>query len=344
MTAARHPDPARLGCDMAPPAGAISHRGWHRLADLAAEQHGLVTTGQAEEALSPRSLDRATARGHLIPYRYGVYLMAGAPRTEFQPIMAACLAGGPFVAASHRSAAILHEFPGIARPPDPEITIFGHCSRRLDEVVPHRSDFLDPRDLCAVRNIPTTSAARTIVDMGRYVTTFLQVRMLDHAKRRRLCTYEDVAECLLRIGGRGRPGSGRLLKAVERRIATGFDPGDSDLEAKVVAALRRHRLPAFVQQHQVVCGLRVFLIDIAWPEAQVGVEVKGDVHLDPSVADNDADRENLLRDAGWIIYDARPQTDLSVLAGQVRGAIRRQQLALFRTRNDDDLSGQWRRR
>ena len=296
-------------------------------------QHGLVTTKQALEAMSLRSLRRAIDRGLLIPFRYGVHLVAGVPRTEWQPLTAACLAVGPFVAASHRSAALLHEFPAIARPPDPEITVYGADSRRLTHVVGHRSDFLDPADQCRVRNIPATSPARTIVDMGRYVTSYLQVRMMDHAKRRRLCTYEDVAACLDRIGGRGRPGSGRLRIAVDRRIAKGFDPGDSGLEATVIAALHRRKVPPFVQQHQVVCGRHVYLIDIAWPDALVGIEVKGDVHLDPSVADNDADRENQLTAAGWRIFEARPTTDLRRLVDQVLGAIQRQQLALFRTRD-----------
>jgi very-short-patch-repair endonuclease len=291
---------------------------------VAARQHGLVTTAQAVEAMGLRSLRRTTNRGLLIPFRYGVHLVAGAPRTEWQPLMAACLAVGPFVAASHRSAALLHELPGVARPPDPEITVYGADSRRLDEVVGHRSDFLDPSDQCRVRNISCTSAARTIVDMGRYVTTYLQVRMLDNAKRRRLCTYEDVAECLDRIGGRGRPGSGRLRRAVDRRIAVGFDPGDSGLEANVIQALHRRHAPPFVQQHQVVCGSHVYLIDIAWPDAKVGIEVKGDVHLDPAVADNDADRENLLTAAGWQIYDARPATNITRLIDHVLGAIQRQ--------------------
>jgi very-short-patch-repair endonuclease len=310
----------------------------------AAEQHGLVTTKQALEDMSLRSLRREIDRGLLIPFRYGVHLVAGVPRTEWQPLMAACLAVGPFVAASHRSAALLHEFPAIARPPDPEITVYGADSRRLDHVVGHRSDFLDPADQCRVRNIPCTSAARTIVDMGRYVTTFLQVRMMDHAKRRRLCGYEDVAECLERIGGRGRPGSGRLRLAVDRRIARGFDPGDTELELTVIAALQRRKVPPFVQQHQVVCGSHVYLIDIAWPNACVGIEVKGDIHLDPSVADNDAERENLLTAAGWRIFEARRTTNLPRLIDQVLGAIQRQQLALFRTRDDEGPSGRWRRR
>jgi very-short-patch-repair endonuclease len=149
------------------------------------------------------------------------------------------------------------------------------------------------------------------------------IRAMDSAKRRRLCTYEDVAACLDRVGGPGRHGTRWLQAALPRRLAREVDSGDSGLEAKVQEALWRHRLPPFVLQHPVTCGARTFLIDIAWPPACVGIEVKGDVHLDPTVADNDADRENLLVDAGWTLYEARPSTDLEGLARRVSGRLRR---------------------
>lgn len=263
------------------------------------------------------------AANRLIPYRYGVYLLAGVPRTEWQPLMAACLAGGPFVAASHRSAALLHELPGVARPPGPEITVFGDGSLRLTGVVRHRSDLCHPVDLSSVRQIPTTSAARTLLDIGRYVSEYVLIRALDSAKRRRLCTYEEVAACLDRIGGPGRRGTRWLQAALPRRLAREIDAGDSGFEVRVATAMTVHRLPPFVQQHQVVCGTRVFLVDIAWPDARVGIEVKGAVHLDPAVADNDADRDNLLTAAGWTILDARPSTNLSALARQVSDLLRR---------------------
>jgi very-short-patch-repair endonuclease len=112
------------------------------------------------------------------------------------------------------------------------------------------------------------------------------------------------------------------LAALPRRLAREVDAGDSGLEVTVQEAMRRYRLPPFVLQYPVACGRRTFLIDIAWPEAQVGIEVKGDVHLDSSVADNDAVRENLLIDAGWTVYEARPTTDLAGLARQLSGRLR----------------------
>ena len=317
------PTPLHCGRDTACGGHAISrpHSPWEQIAAIASGQHGLVTTSQAREVVSRDTIRKWKNAGRLIPFRYGVYLLAGVPRTEWQPLMAACLAGGPFVAASHRSAAILHELPGVARPPEPEITIFGDGSLRLTEVVRHRSDLCHPSDLASVRGIPCTSAARTILDLGRYVTEYVLIRAMDSAKRRRLCTYEEVAACLDRIGGPGRHGTRWLQAALPRRLAREIDAGDSGLEVKVQEALWRRGLPPFVVQHPVTCGRRIFLIDIAWPAEQVGIEVKGDVHLDPTVADNDADRENLLRDAGWRIYEARPTTNLAALASHIQRAM-----------------------
>jgi very-short-patch-repair endonuclease len=258
-----------------------------------------------------------------MPFRYGVYLLAGVPRTEWQPLMAACLAGGPFVVASHRSAAVLHELPGVARPPEPEVTVFGDGSLRLTDVVRHRSDLCHPADLSSARGIPCTSPARTILDIGRYVSEHVLIRAMDSARRRRLCTYEDIAACLDRIGGPGRRGTRWLQAALPRRLAREIGAGDSGLEVKVQEALWRAGVPPFVLQHPVVCGAHVYLIDIAWPDANVGVEVKGDVHLDPAVAENDAERENLLTDAGWTIYEARPATNMYRLARQVSARLRR---------------------
>jgi very-short-patch-repair endonuclease len=326
MTAARLPDPTgECGRDLVPGGGTQSrpHSPWEQIAAIASTQQGLVSTKQVLSAISMRTLRRDIDRGRLVPYRHGLYLLAGVPRTEWQPLMAACLAGGPFVAASHRSAAILYELPGVARPPEPEVTVFGDGSLRLADVVRHRSDLCHPDDLSSVRGIPCTSAARTILDLGRYVTEYVLLRAMDSAKRRRLCTYEDVAACLDRIGGPGRHGTRWLQAALPRRLAREVDAGDSGLEVKVQEAMWRNRLPPFVLQHPVECGRRIFFIDIAWPEAKVGIEVKGDVHLDPAVADNDADRENLLTQAGWWIYDARPSTDLDQLARQITSRLRR---------------------
>lgn len=314
-----------FGRETVPGVGTVSRpqSAWEQIAAFASAQHGLATTQQVLSVVSLRTLRREINRGRLIPFRHGVYLMAGVPRTEWQPLMAACLAGGPFVAASHRSAAILYELPGVARPPHPEITTYGDASRELSDVVNHRSERVDEIDLTTVRGIPCTSPARTLLDLGRYVSEYVLIRAMDSAKRRRLCTYEDVAECVDRIGGPGRLGTRWLQASLPRRLAREIGAGDSGLEVRVQEALWRSNVPPFVLQHEVVIDGVISLIDIAWPERLVGIEVKGDVHLDPTVADNDAERENRLTTAGWTIYEARPTTDLAKLVRQVSARLRR---------------------
>lgn len=47
---------------------------------------------------------------------------------------------------------------------------------------------------------------------------------------------------------------------------------------------------------------RVFLLDMAWPDHRVGVEVDGwDAHRTRTALDHGADRGNLLMEAGWRI-------------------------------------------
>ena len=237
--------------------------------------------------------------------------------------MAACLAAGPRASASFRSAAQLHTYPGVAPPGGPEITVYGDGSRRLDGVVGHRSDLLHPADLCTVHGVPTTSPARTIVDLGRYVSGFVLGMTLDYAKRRHLCSYEDVAECLERIGGRGRPGTAHLRSLLPPRLTGRICAGDSGFEVRVSEAMIAGCLPPFVQQLEVAVDGRVFFIDIASPEQRVGIEVMGMLHSDPGAPVRDADRANLLTRAGWMLYEAWPGTDLARLATLVRGAIAR---------------------
>src|SRR4029079_10037426 len=94
-------------------------------------------------------------------------------------------------------------------------------------------------DKAVVKGIPCTSPARTLLDLGRYVSEYVLIRAMDSAKRRRLCTYEDVAECLDRIGGRGRHGTRWLQAALPRRLAREISAGDSGLEVRMQQALWR---------------------------------------------------------------------------------------------------------
>jgi very-short-patch-repair endonuclease len=211
--------------------------------------------------------------------------------------------------------------PGVAPPPRPEITIPGDLTPRIRGVIAHRSDLVDDDDRTARLNVPVTSPARTIVDLGRFLSHSLHARVLNDAERRRLCTLDDVRECLERIGGRGRPGTVWLRILLGER-AEGWHPGDSDLELRVLRRLLTAGTPRPAQQHQVVAGRHVYILDLAWPEPKVGVDVNGPVHLTPEAQAHDAVRRNRMTRAGWHMLEATPETDLDELARDVQDAIR----------------------
>ncbi len=92
------------------------------LADLAAEQWGLVTTAQARSVgVSPQAVARLTNQGALERMTHGVYRVTGAPPSPLDNLRAAWLALDPERRAgerlrgqapavvSHRSAAAIHE-------------------------------------------------------------------------------------------------------------------------------------------------------------------------------------------------------------------------------------------
>lgn len=294
---------------------------WAEVVALALKQHALVGAWQLRDlGVTRKQAWWLAESGRLRTYREGVYVIAGSPPSVWRPLMAAVLAAGRTARGSFRSAAQVYGYLGVAPPPFPEITVFGACSRRLTEVCGHRSDHWHVDDLTVREGIPVTSPARTLVDLGRFLSLWMLAKTYNHMLRTRLATVDDVDACLQRIGGRGRPGTVwlRILTA-ERRL--GFHPGDNDFELKVVRALIRAGVPVGVQQYQVSVGRYIYVFDIAWPDAKVAVEVDGDIHLEELVADHDVDKGNRLRAAGWQIFYARRHTDLEELARHVLGAL-----------------------
>lgn len=267
---------------------------WATVVQRARVQHGLVTSCQVLAASSEAALRRALRAGLLIPLRRGVHKVSGVPSSPWQSLMAACLAAGPAAVASHLAAAGLHGFPGVL--PGPlEITAFDGKTPRLSGVRAHASSVYRPEDRQMVLGIPTTSAARTVVDLAGRLSPFMLERVAEHVLRRSLCTAQELELSFRYLGGRGRPGTPTLRRLLEDRLEV-----DSALEAQWLRSLRRAGLspPAF--QHQVVTGDRLLVMDFAWPLHRVGIEVDGwEPHRHRSAWDSDHDKVNAYLEAGW---------------------------------------------
>lgn len=287
---------------------------WKPVTDVAAAQHGLVTYDQLLGCgAAIRSIRRAVDRGLVTPVRRRVYRVNGVPDDVWQPVMAACLAGTPATVASHRAAAGLHGFPGV-RPGAVEVTAPRSARRALAGVRCHSTAALDPDDIVVVRNVPTSSPARTIVDLAPTVDRFLLARIVDDSYRRGLCSPWDVGGTLARVGGRGRAGAAVLGSLLADRVVA-----DSDLETTWLSRLARRGLRPPALQHQVVVRSRVLVMDMAWPDQRVGVEVDGwEPHRTRSAWDRDHDKLNAYAEAGWRVLFVTSRTSPVDAARQLR--------------------------
>jgi hypothetical protein len=146
-----------------------------RLADIAADQWGLVTRRQAERSgVSRATLQRLSAPGApLDRVAHGIYRLAGAPIPDHVDLRAAWLQLAPDLPAwerrpeewvvSHRSAAALY---GLGHLPADrhEFTVAGRKqSRRPDVRLHHRR--LDPSEWARLRGLPVTRPSRIAADL-----------------------------------------------------------------------------------------------------------------------------------------------------------------------------------
>lgn len=275
---------------------------WQPLAEVAARQYGLVALSQIRRIGASRSaVARAVASGHLVTVRRSVLAVAGAPDSVWRPLMAAYLAAGrDVVVVSHRAAAALHGFPGILQGAV-ELTSCTGRPIRLEGARCHSTTRLVPEDLVEVGPFLVTCPARAIVDLaGTGLHRSLLERIITHALRRHMCSVGDLERSLA---------SARKGALVLRSLLQDHAGGDSDLEARWLRILARAGLRPPALQHQVVVGARVLLLDFAWPQERVGVEVDGwDVHRARPVWDHDHDKVNASLEAGWRVLFVTSRT------------------------------------
>jgi predicted transcriptional regulator of viral defense system len=133
-----------------------------RILDLAARQHGLVTTRQLLAAGWSRDVIATRLRSGWLDRRYrGVYL-AGPLETAHTPAMAAVLACGDGAVISHYSAAVLWS---LRQPIEGPMHVIAPSAHNRPGIIVHHAS-LHPHDITCRHGIPVTSAARALLDLA----------------------------------------------------------------------------------------------------------------------------------------------------------------------------------
>ena len=188
--------------------------------------------------------------------------------------MAAVLACGPGAVLSHRSAAALW---GLARWPH-TLEVTAPTDRRVPGVRTHRSRNLD--HVTTHYGIPTTTPARTLLDLAQVFDPAFLTRAVNDARLRNLMSLDDLHNLIARSPG-------RATRALADDHA--HAPTRSAFEDAFLAFVARHDLPR-PEVNQRVAGYEV---DMLWRAQRLVAELDGRTYHDDFEQDRERDAELL---------------------------------------------------
>jgi len=284
--------------------------GLHRIAALAARQHGLITRRQlAALGLSRRVIQRLVAQGWLHRIHRGVYAVGHPALSRRGRWLAATLALEG--ALSHRAAGELWAIVPAGQ--IVEVTLLGVSGRAHREGLLVHHGRLAAREVTAHDGIPVTTVVRTLLDLAAVLDARGLGRAFEEAQvHHRLRPAELAAEVAARDGHRG---SGRMRAL----LAGAVDPGqvESVLELRFLALCGAHGLPRPLSQVRFGASR----VDFWFPEARVVVETDGArFHASAGKRSRDAEKDAALAALGitvrrlrWADVTERPAAVASAL-------------------------------
>jgi len=274
--------------------------------EVAARQHGLVTRSDLERLGIGRDGRRAAvATGALVPLGRRTFTAGGAPPTDRQRVLAACLDTGGV--ACRGTAAWLHGIEGFDPGAPPNVVVAKATSDyRLPIADVHASTWLPVDDVLRIDGIPCLSVARTLFSLAAAVPSVhldAVVDAVDVAVRDGKASDPWLWWLLERIRCRGRNGVTVFEDLLVERA--GGKVTESWLEReflKVLAAagLRLPRCQRRIQRR----GAFVARVDFAYDDLGIVIEVSGHTrHSTRRQQAADARRRNELALAGFLVVE-----------------------------------------
>ncbi len=248
------------------------------------------------------TLEKRVTRRSLTRIQPTVYAFPGAAPTWQRDTTALVLAVPGLAAASHKTAAFIWGMSSIE--PDPaEIVTVRH--RRIHRKHPqvHESKDLRLGDVVLREGIPTTTAVRTVVDVGASASQRYVEHCLDTGLRLGLFTLTEVGSFIKRVARSGRNGIGKIRPLVEQRTKWNT-ASESALEDRFRRLVATSGLPPPTAQHCVDDGSAIVCrADFAYPDRRILIELDGErYHMDREAFQNDRMKQNRVHALGWVVY------------------------------------------
>jgi very-short-patch-repair endonuclease len=274
-----------------------------RVSAVAVEQHSCFTRAQAnKEGLSDYQLRTLVRNGVLDKLSPRVFRFTNSAHTWHQRVMAACLDGGDFCVASHRTAAALHKLDGFEPKGIVEVLVPMKVRHRRKDVIVHHTRDLPPFDRTQVASIPVTTVARTLIDLGASSPATIVEEAFDCAERTRAVARTTVERRYNALRKQGRNGIGAMTQVLDSREPFRRIPW-SVLERRLRRIFDRAgiEVPTFRYKVRMPDG-RDYEMDAAWVPIKFGLEVDGGgAHAPAKKRAADNVRQADLEDEGWMI-------------------------------------------
>lgn len=273
------------------------------IAAVATGQLGLLSRQQAHDiGVSDAQLRSRVMSGFLLQVGVNTYRLPGAPSDAMADLRALIVDLGGWAFASGRTAAALHRFDGFVLNAPFDVTILrGRNMRRIGHRI-HTTVSLALIDRARVADVPTTSAARTLIDLARWESVERLTIALDSGLRDRKLSEDLVHRRIVALRCKGRFGIPRLLEAIEGVEAT--RGGHSFLERRFLRLLAEAGMPLPETQPVLArAGGRLVRVDFRFAGTPVVVEVLGyRYHRTTQQMSRDAERMNSLVAQGFRPY------------------------------------------
>lgn len=246
------------------------------------------------EGLSSQTIERRLRTGYLVRPHPRVLRFSSVPVTREAKMQAALDWAGPSGVLAFRTAGRLYEMDGVA---DPTVELWLNMKRRTSGLLCHR---LPPGELLSCRHIRgfrVTTPERTLWDLASVLRPRPLLLACEDSLRRKLTVLERLWFQLGNLRRRGCPS----VRAFESMLET-LDPDTSRLRSRFESELKRV-VAAIPRPAQVdfptVAGGRRFVLDVAFPEARIGIEAHSVRWHMVERMTYDAERQRLLALAGW---------------------------------------------
>lgn len=258
---------------------------------------GVASRRQLLEVIDRSVLDALVRRRKLQRVFPHVYASHGVALPEATRLRAALLHAGDGTALSHTTALHVWQVLPLRHPLHLTVDQSRRRAGTQGLIVHRRNHFLVVEHCSVVRGLRITHLARSLVDAWPLLAPVERRPLLLDVVRQRLTTTKELRSALAE-----RPNVGGH-RALGQAVELAEDGCQSELEAMGVLNVFRHRsLPRSVGQFAVRLGDRGVLLDRAWPEVQLAVELDGArFHTNPDDRRRDLARDAALSALGWVV-------------------------------------------